>query len=61
MQKKHSTVLTVFKKYCGPAMLAAAILLPAGNATWADGNSQGNNENGNGAGDDRAVKLISRP
>src|SRR5215467_3469283 len=63
MVKNRGTVLTLFKKYCGPAILAGAALLLVGNVTWADGNGQGNNGNGNGnkgneAGDDRAVRLI---
>ncbi len=45
MLQEHNTLV---RKYFGPATLAMAVLLLAGNAAWADGNGQGNNGNGVG-------------
>ena len=43
---------TATRKYCGLATLTTAALLLVGNVSWADNNK------GNEAGDDRAVRLI---
>lgn len=52
MRPTHSTLRAFLRKYCGPTILAAAGLLLVSNATWADDNK------GNEAGDDRAVRLL---
>ena len=52
MPKAHSIPRALLRKYCGPMVLGAAALLLVGNATWADDNK------GNEAGDDRAIRLL---
>src|SRR6516165_10077786 len=54
MPKTDSIPRALLRKYCGPMVLGAAALLLVGNATWADRNGN----NGNEAGDDRAVRLV---
>src|SRR5947207_12436335 len=56
MLQKHGTSRALFRKHFGPLAFAAAVLLPVGNATWADDFNQG--RRGNEAGDDRASRLI---
>jgi len=56
MPRKHGALRALTRKYFGPALATAALLLVWTAARADDGNSQGGK--GNEAGDDRAVRLL---